>query len=164
GDRFKCDWTNARTFWIGSSGNDCAIESVHSAAALRNRFCRGNHPAMPRGWREKHPRLRRMHRLRYRPLLFLSRRKRENRPHACAACVGLDRHLLVGAALERTNPALFRVRDEIEKFFSSGAALHGRSSLARLSNIQAARINKFERGFDFIAILGAETRAAYSDA
>src|SRR5437588_309104 len=70
-----------------------------------------------------------------------------------------ERLQIFGAALKRANAALFCVGDEIDELLSGAAEVHGRSFGGRITDIQPARVNQFERCFDFIAVLCAEPSA-----
>ena len=60
----------------------------------------------------------------------------------------------------RTNAALLRVHDEINKFARRGPEFYCRGFFNRLGNVQSARVNKFECRFDFIAVFGTESSTA----
>src|SRR5260370_15061518 len=97
---------------------------------------------------------------------------KKGKPGACwrswASTSLLDRHArVVGVAFERADPALFRVRDKIDELACRWAELHRRGLFDCLADVQAARVNKFERRFDFISILRGEaspTQANYVQA
>ena len=75
----------------------------------------------------------------------------------------LDRLVVASTALQWTNSAFLRVRDEVQKFAGSCTKIHRGCFLQRLRNIQSAQVNEFECRPDFVSILRAESGATQSD-
>src|SRR5438067_11437552 len=69
----------------------------------------------------------------------------------------------LNAGFERTNAALFCARHKVNKLARRAAEFHGRCFFDCLTGVQSARVNQFERSFNFIALFCAESGATDPD-
>ena len=67
--------------------------------------------------------------------------------------------VLARPTLIRTDPALLRIRDKIEKLARGRAEFQFPSYFQRLGNVQPARVNELKGVLNFVAILRTESGA-----
>src|ERR1700704_1385350 len=112
---------------------------------------------MPRTRGHGRKRLRRLHRVRFEPLLFVPSGKGTHRTHARVFSASLILALRIGAV--GNNPALAGLGHEAEELAAHETEFHLGGLLQGLLRVQSACVKKLERSLDFVAIRWAEPRA-----